>query len=241
MSVVSIRVVVGSKAADCAGCENGAKIVDDADVRIFLADGQAMVRQGLAMLVATDRRIKVVGQCGDGLQVVLAVQSTHPDVVVMDITLPGLNGFDVCRELTRKVEGIAVLILADQDKEHFITRALDCGASGYLLKNADGQQLIDAILRVNRGELHMGAWASQASLHHIGRRQDDPYNKLTNRERQVLQIIAEGKTNRQVAGQLGIALKTVDTHRTRLMRKLDIHDQTALVKYAIRRGVISLD
>jgi two-component system, NarL family, response regulator NreC len=215
--------------------------VDDATVRIFLADGQAMVRQGLSMLIATDRHLKVVGQCGEGLQVIPAVKSTRPDVVVMDITLRGLNGLDVCRELTRKVEDVAVLILTGHDEEHFITRALDCGASGYLSKDAEGRQLIEAIHRVSRGELHLGPQASQAILHHIGRREDDPYNKLTARERQVLQAIVESKTNRQVALHLGIAVKTVDTHRTRLMRKLDIHDQTALVKYAIRKGVISLD
>jgi DNA-binding NarL/FixJ family response regulator len=215
--------------------------VDNSEIKIFLADGLAMVRQGLSMLVETDHRIKVVGQCGDGLEVVSAVEATHPDVAVLDIALPGLNGLDACRELTRKIKGLAVLILAAHGGEHFITRALDCGASGYLLKNATGLQLIEAITRVSRGELYLGASASQAILHHISRRQDDPYDALTNRERQVLQLIAEGKTNRQVAGHLGIAIKTVDTHRTRLMRKLDIHDQTTLVKYAIRKGIISLN
>jgi DNA-binding NarL/FixJ family response regulator len=126
------------------------------------------------------------------------------------------------------------------DDEEFVIKALENGASGYLTKEADNDQLIEALHTVSRGELYLAPGLSRGVLQRLGRGGDDPYEQLTPRERQVLQLIAESKTNREVADALGIAVKTVDTHRARLMRKLDIHDQTTLVKYALRKGITSL-
>jgi DNA-binding NarL/FixJ family response regulator len=212
--------------------------MSDGPVKVFLADDHAMVREGLAALVSSDPRFDVVGQCGDGLEVVRKVLQTKPDVVVLDITMPGLNGLDVCREMIRKSKGLAVLILTIHDDEEFIARALEEGASGYLLKEAAADQLLEALSVVARKEVYLGRGISRGVIERIASRRGDPYSRLTTRERQVMHLIAEGKTSRQIAQELGLAVKTVDTHRCRLMH---IHDQTGLVKFALRRGIVSLE
>lgn len=200
-----------------------------------------MVREGLAAIAARDGDIRIVGQCGEGLKVVEEVCLSNPDVVVLDITMPGLNGLDICREIIRKQKGTAVLVLTMHNDEQFVARALENGASGYLLKEAAAESLTEAVRAVARGDLYLGPGIPRSVLSRISKGDIDPYEKLTTRERQVLQLIAEGKTNRQVSEKLNVAVKTVDTHRTRLMRKLEIHDQTSLVKFAIRKGLVPLN
>ncbi len=213
--------------------------MSDNVISIFLADDHTMVREGLAALVSKEPDFNVVGQCGEGLEALGQILQVSPDVVVLDIMMPGLNGLDICRELTKKAKRISVLILSMYEDEQFIARALEYGASGYLLKESAAQQLADAIRAVSRGELFLGPGIPRTVLDHMNEG-GDPYETLTTRERQVLQCVAEGKTNRQIAEQLGLAVKTIDTHRMRLMRKLNIHDQTNLVKFAVRRGLVSL-
>ncbi|HUT01913.1 MAG TPA: response regulator transcription factor [Phycisphaerae bacterium] len=210
------------------------------EIKVFLADDHTVVRQALAEMIAREPDFAVVGQCGEGLQVIPQVLETKPDVLILDIAMPGLNGLDVCRQVTRKVKSLAVLVLSMYDDEEFIARALENGACGYLMKEADHDQLLNALRAVSRGELYLAQGISRTILQRLGGGGEDPYESLTMRERQVFQLIAEGKTNREVAKALGLAIKTVDTHRTRLMRKLDIHDRTALVKYALRKGIVSL-
>jgi len=211
----------------------------DKHITVFLADDHVMVREGLAAMLKQHDDIQVVGQCGDGLKVTKEAAQVCPDVIVLDIMMPGLNGLDICRELTRKTKSIGVLMLSMCEDEQFIAKALEYGASGYLLKESAAQQLVDAVRAVARGELFLGPGIPRSVLDYMTDG-GDPYDTLTTRERQVLQAVAEGSTNRQVAEQLGLAVKTVDTHRMRLMRKLGIHDQTNLVKFAVRRGLISL-
>jgi DNA-binding NarL/FixJ family response regulator len=213
----------------------------DKQITVFLADDHAMVREGLAALVSEDESIEVIGQTGDGLKVTEEVRRLSPDVVLLDVTMPGLNGLDVCREISRKFKDTAVLILTMHDDEQFVATALENGASGYILKEGAADELCEAVRKVAEGELCLGEGISKSVVLRAVRGHEDPYNKLTTRERQVLQLIAEGKTNRSIAEELGLAVKTVDTHRSRLMRKLGIHDQTSLVKYALRRGIVSLD
>lgn len=213
--------------------------MSDNAISIFLADDHTMVREGLAALVSKEPDFSVVGQCGEGLEVLSQILKVCPDVVVLDIMMPGLNGLDICRELTKKAKRVSVLILSMYEDEQFIARALEYGASGYLLKESAAQQLADAIRAVSRGELFLGPGIPRTVLDHMTEG-GDPYETLTTRERQVLQCVAEGKTNRQIAEQLGLAVKTIDTHRMWLMRKLNIHDQTNLVKFAVRRGLVSL-
>ena len=209
-------------------------------IRVFLADDHAIVREGLAALLAGDPRSEIVGQCGDGLKVFEEVRGSDPDVVVLDITMPGLNGLDICREIRNKLRDVQVLILSMHDDEQFIARALRNGAAGYLFKEGAAEQLIEAVRTVAGGGVYLGPGVPGSVLEQLNGRGQDAYEKLTTRERQVLQLIAEGKTNRKIAEELNLAVKTVDTHRSRLMQKLRIHDQTSLVKYALRKGIVSL-
>jgi two-component system, NarL family, response regulator NreC len=209
-------------------------------IGVFLSDDHTMVRQALAEMISKEPDFEVVGQCGDGLRVVEQVLAVQPDILVLDIGMSGLNGLDICRDITRRHRKLAVLILSMHDDEEFVARALENGAAGYLTKDADNDQLIEALRAVSGGQTYLAPGLGKDVFARIGRGRDDPYESLTARERQVLQLIAEGKTNRDIADSLHLAVKTVDTHRTRLMRKLDIHDQTTLVKYALRKGIITL-
>ena len=210
-------------------------------VTIYLADDHAMVREGLAsLLVKDDGGFQIVGQCGDGLAVLPDVKRLEPDVVVLDITMPGFNGLDVCRDIVKRCPGTNVLILSMHSDAQFITRAMEYGAKGYLLKESATTQLHEAVLSVARGVLYLGPGIPEDILDQIAKSHDDRYELLTSRERQIFQLIVEGKTNRNIADQLDLSVKTVDTHRMRLMNKLDIHDQIALVKYALRRGIVTI-
>lgn len=213
--------------------------MNDGKKRVFLADDHALVREGLAALVEKTGQFKIVGQCGDGLDVVGQVVASTPDVVLLDVGMPGLNGIDVCRELGRKAPAAAVLILSMHDGEEFIIRALENGARGYLLKESAGEELAEALRTVAEGRRYLDPAIPGALLTKLHKGGGDAYELLTTRERQVLQLIAEGNTNKKVAEALQLAVKTIDTHRMRLMRKLKIHDQTALVKFAVSRGIVS--
>ena len=212
----------------------------DERITVFLADDHQVLREGLTLLLDRDPLISIVGQCGDGLKVVQQVRNVKPDVLILDVTLPGLNGLAVCEEVSRKVPGTSVIILTMHRGDDFVVGALESGASGYLLKDADSGQIIEAIHAVRRGEAYLGAGISRGVLTRLNTTDGDPYKRLTAREKQVLQLVAEGKTNRQIAQVLSITHKTVDTHRNHLMQKLDLHNQTELVKYALRKGLIVL-
>jgi len=216
-------------------------MIEQERTRVFLADDHEMVRAGIALLINREDDMVVVGQCGDGLEVVDAATRIRPEVVVLDLLMPGLGGLDVCRQLREKAPGVGVLILTMLSDEEFIVRALAEGAGGYLLKESVPARLAEGIRTVARDELYLGPGVPRSVLSRLtARGPSDPYDWLTDREREVLQLIAEGHTNRQAAEKLQLAVKTVDTHRARLMRKLDIHDQTALLKYALRRGAVRL-
>jgi two-component system response regulator NreC len=204
--------------------------------RVFLADDHGLVRDGLIALLEGTGQFEVVGHCGNGLQVIPQAAEVRPDIVVLDVELPGLNGIDVCRELKRQMPDTVVLILSMHDDEPFVIRALQNGARGYLLKDSAGSELAEAIRTVLAGQVFIGSGIDKSVLSRLHRPQVELYDTLTSRERQVLQLIAEGKTNRRVAEALGVAVKTVDTHRMRLMNKLNIHDQTTLVKFFLKRN-----
>lgn len=210
-------------------------------ITLYLADDHTLVRQGIAALITRLNDISVVGESGEGLKVVEQVVQLKPRVVVLDLSMPGLNGLDVCKQLSRKAKGTAILILTMHAEEEFIARALENGASGYMLKEAAADQLAEAVRAVARGDLYLGTGVPRGVLGRLTNGADsDPYNSLTIREREVLQLIAEGKTNRDIAEMFQLSVKTVDTHRAHLMRKLSIHDQTSLVKFAIRRGIVQI-
>ena len=212
--------------------------MSDERISVFLADDHQMVRECLAAMLSREGDLHVVGECGDGLTALEQIQQVEPDVAVLDIRMPGLNGIDLCRELKRKVKGTSLLLLTMYDDVEFIARALRSGATGYLMKEAGSECLIQAIRTVARGELYLGPGIPQGVLDRIHSGDGDLYERLSTRERQVLQIIAEGNTNRKVAEVLGLSVKTIDTHRMRIMKKLDIHDQVSLVKFAVRKGLV---
>jgi DNA-binding NarL/FixJ family response regulator len=211
------------------------------EIRVYLADDHVIFREGVRSVLADDPGIRFVGQCGDGLTLVEEVKRIHPDVVILDIALPSLNGLDACREIRRRAEDTEVLMLTMRNDEQCIIDALENGASGYLLKDAPPDQLAEAVRSVAQGAIYLGWGIPKTVLQRLNREDRDPYKRLTTRERVVLQLIAEGKTNRQIGEELSISIKTVDTHRNRLMQKLDIHNQTELVKFALRKGIIRLD
>jgi DNA-binding NarL/FixJ family response regulator len=218
----------------------GGKVNNGKVIKVLLADDHAMVREGLAAIVQNDEHIEVVGHCSDGLEVLSKVEQFRPDVVVLDITMPRLNGLDACAELTRRFKATGVLILTMHNDEQFVARSLASGALGYLAKEAAASRLTEAVHAVARGEVYLGPGIPRSVVTRAALASADPYNALSTRERQILQMIAEGKTNRRIAEELKLSVKTVDTHRTRLMHKLNIHNQTALVKYALKRGLTTL-
>ena len=200
-------------------------------IRVVLAEDQGMVLGALAALLEIEGDIRVVAKARNGREALSAVLEHKPDVFITDIEMPEMTGLEVAAELKRRKTGTRVIIVTTFARGGYLRRALDAGASGYLLKDMRAEQLAEAVRRVNQGlrmidpELATEAWG-----------EDDP---LTDRERQVLHLIAEGKSTKEVANLLDLSVKTAETHRTKIMRKLDIHNTAGLVRYAVRRHLIS--
>lgn len=210
-------------------------------IKLFIVDDHTLVRQGLSAILEHQGDINVVGQCGDGSAAVEQILGSSPDVVLLDLSLPGLNGLEVCRRLSKASGSLSILVLTMHAEEEYVAEAFRGGACGYLLKEAASEQLVEAVRKAAAGEVFLSPGISPRILRRLASKpSDDLYTVLTPREREVLKLIADGKSNRLIADQLGLSVKTVDTHRWRLMRKLNIHDQTSLVKYAIRKGLSSL-
>jgi DNA-binding NarL/FixJ family response regulator len=210
--------------------------------RVLLADDHALFREGLKLLLAASHDIDVVGEASTGMEAVALARSTKPDVAVLDFAMPELNGAEAARQI--RVESPCTRILAlsmHDDKEHALLM-LEAGATGYMLKNAPSADLLEAIQRVARGELIFGCAAAQGMLQvHLERVQgaaSRPAPELTARQAAVLQLIAEGKSTKEIAVFLRVSTKTVETYRAQLMSRLDIHSIAGLTKYAIRKGLI---
>ena len=207
-------------------------------ITVFLADDHVLVRGGFVSLISNSPDIRVIGQCDDGLMAIEQVIELRPDVAVLDISMRGL---DVCRELSKKAKDTGLLILTMHDDEQFVVTALRNGASGYLTKEAAPKHFPAAIRSVANRQIYLSPGISRDVLDMVDRDETDRYETLSTRERQVLQMIVEGMTNREIAAKLTLSAKTIDTHRTRLMNKLDLHDQVSLVKFAIGRGIASVE
>ena len=204
--------------------------------RILLVDDHALVRQGLLSLLERES-FSVVGQASDGLEAFELCRSLNPDIVVMDISMPSQNGLNAAREI-HKYSSSKVILLTQHSEDMYIADALEAGVAGYVLKSQASSDLIHAIRQVAGGQVYISPGISGAVLSAYRSRIDKKNDVLTLRERQVLQLIAEGKSTRDVASLLFISVKTAETHRTRLMQKLDIHETAGLVRYAIRRGLV---
>lgn len=211
-------------------------------VRVLLADDHTLVRAGLTKLLESMPDISVVGEAGDGLALLKLAEQLQPQLVLMDIAMPGLNGIEATARLARSCPNIRVLILSMHQSEEYVRQALRQGASAYLLKDAAPMELEHAIAAVLRGEIYLSpAVSSGVVSDYVQRlRSDEPApSPLTPRQREVLQLIAEGQSTKEIARRLELSVKTVDTHRSQLMKQLDIHEVTGLVRYAMRAGLVS--
>ena len=211
------------------------------DIRVLLAEDHTLVRAGLCTLVSALEGIVVVGEAGDGHQTLAMVESLHPDLVLMDIAMPGLNGLEATTRVVKAHPQVKVIILSMHANEEYVIESLRAGALGYLLKDSGTAELELAIRAAMRDETFLSPAVSKHVIEKYVQRQKDPqspFQILTPRQREILQLIAEGLSTKDIARKLDLSIKTVDTHRTQLMDRLDIHDVAGLVRYAIRTGLV---
>jgi two-component system response regulator NreC len=206
-------------------------------VRIVLADDHVLVRQSLRSLLEREG-FQVVGEASDGQEALRLAESFQPDIAVIDISMPILNGLNAAREMSRSSPKTKTILLTQHDEGQYVSEALDAGVKGYVLKNQVASDLLLAIRQVSRGQVYLSPGVSRAVMEAYHSKSEKPKNPLTLRERQVLQLIAEGKSTKDVASLLGISVKTAESHRTRLMHKLGIHETASLVRYAVRQGIV---
>ena len=213
-------------------------------IRVALAEDHGMVRAGIARLIEDLPGVELVGVAEDGQEAVELVHTSAPDVLLLDITMPRLGGLGVLSRLTAECPGTRVIMLSMHDNEEYVARALQEGAAGYLLKDSDLAELGLAIRAVVRG----GSYLTPAVSRHVIRdftnnqtTRESPYERLTPRQTEIAQLVAEGHRNSDIASILGMSIKTVETHRTQLMARLGVHDVTGLVRYAIRVGLVPAD
>lgn len=214
------------------------------DIRILLADDHRMMRSGLRLMLERQPGFKVVAEAADGRETVELIESVNPDVVVLDVAMPNLNGIDAARQITQRYSTVAVVILSMHSDEGYVLRALKAGARGYLLKDSPESDLVNAVRAVHEGKAWFSPAISRMLVDDYVRqlRQhgvDDSYELLTTREREILQLLAEGKSNKDVANLLKLSLYTVETHRGNMLQKLNLHGTAELILYAVRKGVIS--
>ncbi|MDR7483958.1 MAG: response regulator transcription factor [Armatimonadota bacterium] len=213
-------------------------------IRVLIADDHAIVREGVRMILSAHPEIQVVGEAGTGEQAVAMAQTLRPDVVIMDISMPGMNGIEATQQIRARVPETSVLALTMHEDDHYVFQLLRAGASGYVLKRAAATDLIDAVRAASRGEAFLYPSVAKSVVQDYLRRLErgeaerKPYDGLTEREREVLTLIADGHTNQEIANRLFISIKTVQTHRAHIFEKLGLHDRTELVRYAIRVGLI---
>jgi two-component system response regulator NreC len=211
-------------------------------IEVFLADDHTIVRQGLRSLLDAEEEIQVVGEAEDGREAVEKVIEYRPDVVLMDISMHSLNGLEATAKIKKACPEVNVLILTMHANEEYVHRILRAGASGYIVKQAAEAELLVAIRAVHKGRRYVSPEISQGFVEAYLQRQQDgedrDFSSLTGREREVLQLIAEGKTNKEIAALLGLSVKTVDTHRAHLMEKLRAHNTAQLVLHASRIGLV---
>lgn len=206
-------------------------------IRVVLADDHVLVRQGLRSLLEREK-FQVAAEASDGQEVIRLTEELHPDIAVIDISMPTLNGIDAARELARSCPKTKTILLTQHEEEQYVHEALQAGVRGYVLKSQVASDLVNAIQQVSRGGFYLSPGVSQAVVEAYRSRSERPADPLSSRERQVLQLIAEGKSTKDVASLLGISVKTAESHRSRLMQKLDIHETASLVRYAVRRGLV---
>jgi two-component system, NarL family, response regulator NreC len=216
-----------------------------APIRILVVDDHTLFRQGIVGLLESQPDIEVVGQASSGNEALSAAVALSPDIVLVDISMPGTSGLNATAEIKERLPGSNVLILTIHDREDYLYQALRAGASGYVLKGADIHDLLDAVRSAYRGEVYLYPTATKALVADYLRRaragEDRAgYDGLTDREREILHLIAQGKTTPEIAAELTLSPHTVQSHRDHIMTKLDLHSKAALIRYAIEKGLIEL-
>ena len=213
-------------------------------IRIFICDDHALFREGIKAVLRENPAIEIVGEATNGREAVETVPAARPDVVLMDIEMPEMNGLEATKRLKQANKDLKVLILTMYEEEELVARCLDAGAVGFVLKDVPPAQLLYAVTEVERGGKYLSPSALSKVVEHIGKKKGDRtetrYDTLSDRELEVLKLLADGLSIKDIATRLNLSVKTVDVHKYNLMRKLDIHDRTELIKYAIRQNLIRL-
>ncbi|MEP0806691.1 MAG: response regulator transcription factor [Chloroflexota bacterium] len=210
---------------------------------ILLADDHQVLREALRLLLETQPDFHVIAETGDGLEAVALAEKHKPDVLIVDMMMPGLTGLEVARRTKRLSPATKVIVLSMYDAENYVVESLAAGAAGYVLKQSSSQELVSAIRQVLAGGLYLSPSLNERALQSYAQRAreahvEDPFDLLTDREREVFQLAAEGLNNPQIAERLSISARTVEMHRSHLMQKLGLKTQTDLVKYAVKRGLV---
>jgi DNA-binding NarL/FixJ family response regulator len=214
-------------------------------VTVLLADDHPIIRQGLLRLLEAEPDFQVVGEASDGLQAVELAEKLKPNILVIDMMMPGLNGLDVLRQVRRRSPRTLNIVLSMQSADAYVVEALKSGASGYILKDSGPGEVLIAARQVLEGQRFLSPKLSErlidAYIHTSETNVVDPYETLTNREREVLQMAAEGMTTVEIAKRLSLSPRTIELHRSRMMSKLGLHGQTDLIRYALKRGILPMD
>jgi len=211
-------------------------------IRILIADDHGVVAEGLKQLVEAESDMQVVALVGDGREAVQQARDTQPDVVLMDLSMPELNGADATRAILQRDPKCRVIVLSMYAQREYVRRALKAGAAGYVVKRSAAKEVVEAIRAVHAGQRYLSPRVADVGLEdYTDDKQDDPLARLSAREREVLQLLAEGRTGAEIAQRLSLSQKTVETYRARLVEKLGIRDLAGLVRFAIQRGLVSLD
>jgi two-component system response regulator NreC len=214
-------------------------------VTVLLADDHPIVRQGLRHLLEAEPDLKIVGEAEDGLQAVQLTERFKPNVLIVDIMMPGLNGLDVLRQVKERSPATCCIVLSMQSADVYVVEALKSGALGYVLKETGPSELVNAVQQVIGGKRYLSPRLSERLIDVLLKSKEelmlDPYENLTNREREILHMAAEGLTTAAIAKRLSISPRTAELHRGRMMDKLELHSQTELILYALKRGILSID
>lgn len=211
-------------------------------LRVILADDHGLVRAGIRSLLEELPGVSVVGEAADGREAIHLIEAEHPDLVFMDVAMPGLNGLEAARRIAASSPHSRLVILSMHANEEYVLRALHSGVSGYMLKDSSTTELAAAVRAIRQDETYLSPSISSRLTEYVRRTTEPPrssLDQLTPRQREILQLIAEGNTTRQIAHKLGLSPKTVEAHRSQLMDRLDIHDIAGLVRYAIQVGLVS--
>jgi len=212
-------------------------------IKVLVVDDHAILRDGIRALLGLHDDIEIVGEASEGKEAIEKAQQLVPDVVIMDIAMPGMDGLEATRRLGKKSPKMKVLVLTQYDNKEYILSVIKAGAAGYVPKRALGSELVSAIRAVDKGDSFLYPSAATALIEDYLQQAEgeEPYDRLTAREREILKLIADGHTSQEIADMLFLSLKTVLGHRAKIMEKLDLHNRTELIKYAIRKGLVSTD